>query len=237
MLPGGDRRPDIRDHSEWLARQDPAGAREFWAAAAPPAGAAVSPGRPGGPPRHAEGPGRIQRRLQAAPDLPAALLGRGQGCGESSALHVVWALLLYRAAGADGPLPVAFGVHLSGRDMSLRAAADIPGLLGNPLPMTVTVDPAAPLVDLLLQVRDAALDLDPYAWVCADRIQEWSGRAPGPGLTETTVRFDNPPNCRRTCAPNWRRRASGWVCRAARAATRPCRSPSSRTTTPRAPWC
>ncbi|WP_330343097.1 condensation domain-containing protein [Streptomyces sp. NBC_00557] len=193
MLPGGDRRPDIRDHSEWLARQDPAGAREFWAAAAPPAGAAVSPGRPGGPPRHAEGPGRIQRRLRPPQTSRLRSWAAGRGAGESSALHVVWALLLYRAAGADGPLPVAFGVHLSGRDMSLRAAADIPGLLGNPLPMTVTVDPAAPLVDLLLQVRDAALDLDPYAWVCADRIQEWSGRAPGPGLTETTVRFDNPP--------------------------------------------
>jgi hypothetical protein len=106
---------------------------------------------------------------------------------------VVWALLLYRAAGADGPLPVAFGVHLSGRDMSLRAAADVPGLLGNPLPMTVTVDPAAPLAELLLQVRDAALDLSPYAWVSTDRIREWSGRAPGSGLTETTVRFEGHP--------------------------------------------
>jgi hypothetical protein len=106
---------------------------------------------------------------------------------------VVWALLLYRAAGAEGPLPVAFGVHLSGRDMSLRAAGDIPGLLGNPLPMTVTVDPAAPLADLLLQVRDAALDLTPYAWVGGDQIREWSGRAPGSGLTETTVRFEHHP--------------------------------------------
>ncbi|MFF3920262.1 condensation domain-containing protein [Streptomyces sp. NPDC001852] len=193
MLPGGDRRPDIRDHSEWLARQDPAVAREFWATAAPPADAAVSPGRPGGPPRHTEGPGRIQRRLRPPQTSRLRSWAAGRGAGESSALHVVWALLLYRAAGADGPLPVAFGVHLSGRDMSLRAAADIPGLLGNPLPMTVTVDPAAPLVDLLLQVRDAALDLNPYAWVCTDRIQEWSGRAPGPDLTETTVRFDNHP--------------------------------------------
>ncbi|MGW7528745.1 condensation domain-containing protein [Streptomyces sp. NPDC054783] len=193
VLPGGDRRPDIRDHAQWLTRQDPAGAREFWASAAPPAGAAVSPGRPGGPPRHTEGPGRIQRRLRPPQTSRLRSWAAGRGAGESSALHVVWALLLYRAAGADGPLPVAFGVHLSGRDMSLRAAADVPGLLGNPLPMTVTVDPAAPLVDLLLQVRDAALDLSPYAWVCADQIREWSGRAPGSDLTETTVRFDSHP--------------------------------------------
>ncbi|MGA5418555.1 condensation domain-containing protein [Streptomyces pseudogriseolus] len=192
-LPGADRRPDIRDQAEWLARQDLSGAREFWSAAAPPAHAAVSPGRPGGPPRRSEGPGRIQRRLRPAHTSRLRSWAAGRGAGESSALHVVWALLLYRAAGAEGPLPVAFGVHLSGRDMSPRAAADIPGLLGNPLPMAVTVDPAAPLVDLLLQVRDAALDLTPYAWVSGDRVREWGGREPGADLVETTVRFDTHP--------------------------------------------
>ncbi len=113
---------------------------------------------------------------------------------------MVWALLLYRAAGAKGPLPVAFGVHLSGRDLPLRGAAGIPGLLGNPLPMTVTVDPAAPLVDLLLRVRDAALDLSAYAWVGGDQVRRWSGRAPGSPLTESTVcfegRFEPPVNLR-----------------------------------------
>ncbi|MFJ3309412.1 condensation domain-containing protein [Streptomyces sp. NPDC086549] len=193
VLPGGDRRPDIRDHSQWLDRQDPGAAREFWAAAAPPPDAAVSPGRPGGPPRHTDGAGRIQRRLRPPQTARLRSWAAVWGAGESSALHVVWALLLYRAAGVDGPLPVAFGVHLSGRDMSLRAAAGIPGLLGNPLPMTVTVDPAAPLLELLLQVRDAALDLNPYAWVSGDRIREWSGNAGDADLTETTVRFDNHP--------------------------------------------
>ncbi|MEU5599637.1 condensation domain-containing protein [Streptomyces sp. NPDC020298] len=193
VLPGGERRPDIRDHAQWLERQDPAAAREFWAAAAPPPDTAVSPGRPGGPNRHTDGAGRIQRRLRPPQTSRLRSWAAVRGAGESSALHVVWALLLYRAAGAEGPVPVAFGVHLSGRDISLRVAAGIPGLLGNPLPMTVTVDPAAPLLELLLQVRDAALDLTPYAWVSVDRIQEWSGRGGGTGLTETTVRFDNHP--------------------------------------------
>ncbi|MGW7823526.1 condensation domain-containing protein [Streptomyces puniciscabiei] len=193
VLPGGERRPDIRDHAQWLTRQDPAAAREFWAAAAPPADAAVSPGRPGGPPRHTEGPGRIQRRLRPIQTSRLRSWAAGRGAGESSALHVVWALLLYRAAGAQGRLPVAFGVHQSGRDMSLRAAADVPGLLGSPLPMTVTVDPAAPLADLLQQVRDAALDLTSYAWAGDEEVREWSGRTPGTDLAETTVRFDSHP--------------------------------------------
>ncbi|MFD6552383.1 condensation domain-containing protein [Streptomyces sp. NPDC058398] len=191
VLPGADRRPDIRDYAHWLSRQDVAAAREFWRAGAPPAGAAVSPARPGALPRRGEGTGRVRRRLRAPQASRLRSWAAGRGAGESSALHVVWALLLYRAAGTGGPLPVAFGVHLSGRDLSLRGAAGIPGLLGNPLPMTVTVDPAAPLVDLLLRVRDAALDLSAYAWVGGDQVRRWSGRAPGSPLTESTVRFDS----------------------------------------------
>ncbi len=42
-------------------------------------------------------------------------------------------------------------------------------------------------------MRDAALDLTPYAWVSGDRVQEWGGREPGADLVETTVRFDTHP--------------------------------------------
>ncbi|MFE2298888.1 hypothetical protein ACFXAW_11870 [Streptomyces sp. NPDC059445] len=233
VLPGADRRPDIRDHAHWLARQDAAAAREFWAAAAPPAGAALTPARPGEAPhpgretgpggetdlggetgprgggtgspaeetgplaggtgRPAGGTGRVRRVLRPVQSARLRSWAGGRGAGESSALHVVWALLLYRAAGRPGPWPVAFGVHLSGRDLALRGGAGIPGLLGGPLPMTVTVDGATPLADLLVQVRDAALDLTAYAWVSAGQVRRWSGRPPQSPLTETTVRFETHP--------------------------------------------
>ncbi|GAA1374951.1 condensation domain-containing protein [Streptomyces beijiangensis] len=191
-VPGGERRPDIRDHAVWLAGHDTAAAQEFWAAAAPPPGAAVSPGRPGGF-THQAGAGRIQRRLRPHQTARLRSWAALQGAGESSALHVVWALLLYRAAGVRGPAPVSFGVHFSGRDLTLRDAAATPGLLGSVLPMTVTVDPAAPVEDLLRQVRDAALDLTAYAWVPGDRVGEWSGRDDAVRLTDTLVRFDSRP--------------------------------------------
>ncbi|MET7597583.1 condensation domain-containing protein [Streptomyces sp. NPDC004082] len=195
ILPGGQRRPDLRDHARWRARQDPAGASAFWASAAPPAAAAVRVGRQSGPPLPGGGGrGRIECRLSASQTARLCAWAADRGAGESSVLHVVWALLLYRAAGARGPLPVAFGVHVSGRDMSLRGAADTPGLLGETLPVTVTVEPSAPLADLLLRVRDAALDLPPYAWVCEENIRRWSGRGPDAGLVETTVRFDSKPD-------------------------------------------
>jgi hypothetical protein len=57
--------------------------------------------------------------------------------------------------------------------------------------MTVTVDPAALVEDLLRQVRDAALELTSYAWVPGDRVREWSGRDDGTRLTDTLVRFDS----------------------------------------------
>ncbi|MFE1288221.1 condensation domain-containing protein [Streptomyces sp. NPDC058751] len=193
VLPGGDRRPDIRDYAHWLERQDAAAARAYWALAAPPAGAALSPGRPGGAARTARGAGRVRARLGPARTSRLRCWAAARGVGESSVLHAVWALLLYRAAGTGGRLPVAFGVHVSGRDMALRAAADLPGLLGGPLPVTLTVDPAAPLDRLLLQARDAVLDLTPHAWACGGRIREGSAGAGPPAPTETAVRFDRHP--------------------------------------------
>ncbi|WP_420038142.1 condensation domain-containing protein (plasmid) [Streptomyces sp. cg28] len=191
-VPGGERRPDIRDHAAWVAGLAPDGARQFWAGAGPPRHAAVSPGRPGGT-THQGGTGRVQRRLRPHHTARLRAWAALQGAGESSVLHAVWALLLYRAAGARGAAPVSFDVHFSGRDLALRDAAAVPGLLGSALPMTVTVDPAAPVEELLWQVRDAALDLSSYAWVSGDRVRRWSGREHDPRLTDTLVRFDARP--------------------------------------------
>lgn len=182
VLPGGERRPDLRDHARWLAGQDTTAARQFWARAVPPPRAATRPGRPGGATGQS-GPGLLHTRLRAPETFRLRSWAALRGAAESSALHLVWALLLYRAAGAKGPLPVSFGVQLSGRDIALPGAAGIPGLLDSPLPMTVTVDPAAPLADLLHQVRDTLLDLAAYPWASTETIRAWTPRppaAPGP---------------------------------------------------------
>lgn len=182
VLPGGERRPDLRDHARWLAGQDTTAARQFWARAVPPPRAATRPGRPGGATGQS-GPGLLHTRLRAPETFRLRSWAALRGAAESSALHLVWALLLYRAAGVAGPLPVSFGVQLSGRDIALPGAAGIPGLLDSPLPMTVTVDPAAPLADLLHQVRDTLLDLAAYPWASTETIRAWTPRppaAPGP---------------------------------------------------------
>lgn len=190
-LPGGERRPDLRDHARWLARQSGEGARELWTRAAPPRRAATAVGRRGADTRQS-GAGRLRSRLVEPHTSRLRSWAAARGAGESSALHAVWALLLYRAADVEGPLRVSFGVRLSGRDIVLPGAAGIPGLLDGPLPMTVRVDPAEPLADLLQRVRDALLDMAAYPWVSDDRIREWIGREGGGRLTDTLVSFDGP---------------------------------------------
>ncbi|MER5733002.1 condensation domain-containing protein [Streptomyces sp. NPDC002138] len=192
VLPGGERRPDLRDHARWLARQSGEGARELWTRTGPPRHAATAVGRRGADTRQS-GAGRLRGRLVEPYSSGLRSWAAARGAGESSALHVVWALLLYRAAGTGGPLRVSFGVQLGPRDIALPGAAGIPGVLGHPLPMTVRVDPAAPLAELLQQVRDALLDLAAYPWVSGDRIRTWLGRGEGERLTDTVVSFDHRP--------------------------------------------
>ncbi|MET7703397.1 hypothetical protein [Streptomyces sp. NPDC005485] len=191
-LPGGERRPDVRDYAVWRADRATGAAREWWRAERPPVGALSWPSwtpdlpvvpspfeAPGAATGVAvgagEGWGRADARLGAREVARLRSWAAVRGVGEGSVLHVVWALLLYRAARAVGVLPVSFGVQQSGRDVALMGAAHIPGRLGGPLPMTLRVDPTAPLAGLLRQSRDALLGLYAYPWVSGEQISEWSG--------------------------------------------------------------
>ncbi|MGW6413080.1 condensation domain-containing protein [Streptomyces vinaceus] len=208
---GGERRPALPDHLRWLAARDPRPAREFWDRAAPPAGARTSPAIPATGRRPASGEGgsgygQAVERLN--PTEAARLRGWAASCGvaESTALHAAWALQLHRAAspgaGAE-PLPVAFGVTVSGRGIALEGADRLPGPLANPLPLSVDVDPAAPLSRLLTDLRDRALGLAAYEWISAGQIgeqageegagEEGSGRAARQPWTESLITFDRVP--------------------------------------------
>ncbi|MEU3227845.1 condensation domain-containing protein [Streptomyces sp. NPDC006976] len=190
-LPGGERRPDVRDHARWLAAQSPDAARAYWSRAAPPPDAADGPGRPSGPTRQS-GDARIRRRLSPAQVLRLRSWATARGAGECSALHLVWALLLHRATESPvRPGHVTFGVRLSGRDVALSGAADVPGLLGGCAPLTVTVDPAEPLEVLMLRLRDAGLDMANYPWVSDELLSQWTGREVR--AADTTVDFDSRP--------------------------------------------
>ncbi|MFZ3560648.1 condensation domain-containing protein [Streptomyces sp. BH055] len=190
VLPGGERRPDFRDHTRWLAGQDTGPARAFWSTALPPGKPLVRPGLARSA-RGLPGWGRAQELLghQDADRLRA--WSTGHAATESVALQAVWALLLYRAAGVGLPAPVGFGVVVSGRGIALEHVERLPGLLMNALPMVVRVDPGRPLLRLLGELRDRALDMASYEWVSVDLVHEWSGRPAGEKLFDSLVAFEH----------------------------------------------
>ncbi|WP_405922549.1 condensation domain-containing protein [Streptomyces sp. NBC_00035] len=209
-LPGGERRPDLRDYTAWIAAQDPQPAGGFWADAAPPAGAASRPGRPAAA-TGLTGAGRSRLRLDPAETVRLARWAGLWGIAESSVLQAVWAVLIYRASGAAGPAPVAFAVTVPGRGIPLDGAARMLGPLRNPLPVSVEVDPAGTLPDLMRHLRDHALDMAAYEWLPADWIPAPARPAPARGTdpdntptgpvgtgigagTGTVIVFEDPPH-------------------------------------------
>lgn len=189
--PGGQRRPDLRDHLDWLDRQDTAPAREFWTRAAPPAGAAILPPRPSGTPSR-PGHGRTGQRLTPHEAVRLRHWAGDIGVTECTALHAAWALLLHRASGRTGPAPVAFGMTVSGRGILLDGAALLPGPLRNPLPLSTEVDPAMPLARLLTELGERAMDVAAYEWVSEGQVHAWSGRPVEDRLTGTVIAFEPP---------------------------------------------
>ncbi|WP_217245381.1 non-ribosomal peptide synthetase [Streptomyces sp. AC602_WCS936] len=192
LLPGGERRPDIRDYARWLAGQDTAPAREFWSSAVPDATPLVRPAIPG-PATGLTGSGRAEARIAAAQADRLRSWAASSAATESTALQAVWALLLYRAGVTSGPAPVGFGVTVSGRGIALESVERLPGLLMNSLPMTIRVDPDGAVTRLLTELRDQALDMAAYEWVSTGQIHQWSGRRADEKLVESLIVFENYP--------------------------------------------
>ncbi|MFE2889662.1 condensation domain-containing protein [Streptomyces sp. NPDC059272] len=190
-VPGGERRPDLRDYTAWIAAQDPGPARALWARWTPSGTAATRPGRSSGATGRS-GVGRARLRLDPAETIRLARWAGTWGIAESSVLQAVWALLIYRASGAGGPAPVSFAVTVPGRGIPLDGAAWLPGPLRNLLPVSLRIDPADTVPGLLRHLRDRALDMAAYEWLGDDRPPA-DGPAQ-PGRAETVLVFEDPPH-------------------------------------------
>ncbi|POX42863.1 hypothetical protein C3486_02985 [Streptomyces sp. Ru73] len=188
---GGERRPDLRDYAHWLSGQDHSPARQFWSRAGWRPGAALHPARVGAP-TGLTGPGRTSRRLLRPEAVRLARWAASWGVTESTVLQAAWALLLHRATGATGPTTVSFGVSVDGRGIPLEGIEHLPGPLAGMLPMTVGVDPASNVPQLLTALRDRALDMSAYEWVSTEHIRRWSGCPAGASLFGTALVLDSP---------------------------------------------
>ncbi|WP_331748827.1 condensation domain-containing protein [Streptomyces sp. NBC_00046] len=188
LLPGGERRPDLRDYVRWLEAQDPSAARDFWSreAARP---AVCMPRAASGAVTGRSGTGRTRVRLTPDNAVRLAEWAARRGITESVAVHAVWAMLLHRAsdAGAE-PARVRFGVTVSGRGIFLGDIERTPGPFAGPLPVSVEVDPRSTVSGLLRALRDCALDVSGYEWVAEGQIRDWLAREPA--TTDTPAPSD-----------------------------------------------
>ncbi|MFG2313285.1 condensation domain-containing protein [Streptomyces sp. NPDC048566] len=188
-LPGGERRPDMRDYATWLAQQDPAAARDFFTAADAGDTAPVPPLFTGNAGR---GDGRSRLRLTEEETARLADWAAAWGGGESTALQAVWALLLYRAAHAEGPCHVRFATTAAGRGILFDGVERTPGALAGPLPQSVLVDPRATVPQLMAGLRDHCLDRAAYEWVSAGQVEAWRRRPAPPA--DTLLTFETLPH-------------------------------------------
>ncbi|WDV34125.1 condensation domain-containing protein [Streptomyces sp. AD16] len=122
-LPGGERRPDLQDHLSWLHRQDTTPPRDLWSRPTPRT-PCVSPV----PLSTAEGPATGHSQIRMSTDHTEKLFvwAARWGTTESCVLQAVWAVLLYRASGAQGPARVRFAVTASGRGIPSKESSGSP---------------------------------------------------------------------------------------------------------------
>ncbi|WP_051709140.1 condensation domain-containing protein [Streptomyces sp. NRRL S-350] len=194
VLPGGERRPDLRDHARWVRAQGTDAPRQFWSTR--PGGTAVLPLAPD-PSRR--GSGRARRRLTPYEAVRLRGWAAAWGAGESSALQAAWALLLYRATQSDRlrrpakAVRVGFAVTVSGRGIPLDGIDRLPGALRNPLPISVRLHPGTTVPQLLAALRDGVLDLAAYEWVSPGQAHRWTAGSRGQRPNSLVVLEHQPP--------------------------------------------
>ncbi|MFC9297080.1 condensation domain-containing protein [Streptomyces sp. NPDC057011] len=204
---GSERRPDIRDHMRWLARQDLAPARAFWARAGARAGVPAGlpglrgipglpslPGRPGtaavpataslpGVPERPSGSGPRQRghgrtRQRLTPYEALRLRNWAAVRGATESTALHAVWALQLHRATPGAAAVTFAAAVSGRGIPLAGADRLPGPLRSALPLHVRIDPAAPLTSLLTTLAGQVLDAASYEWVSPGQAAQWSRPVP-----------------------------------------------------------
>ncbi|MFI2620583.1 condensation domain-containing protein [Streptomyces sp. NPDC018584] len=206
-LPGGDRRPDVRDYAHWLKAQDLAAAEDFWLRSTLRPLPSASPRVTALSATRGAGVGRARARLTSSEAARLHAWAARFGATESGALQAAWTLLLYRAAGADGPIPVRFSVAVSGRGIPLEGVELLPGALSNWLPVSVEVDRDTTVPGLLAALRDQAIDVSSYEWISAGQVRGWTGAPDGSpgheGSIDSLLVFESGPDPLRRLEPSF----------------------------------
>ena len=177
-----------RDYLTWLARQDADAARAYWRQRL--AGAAPLPeilDRPPGKPQ-----GMAERRLTLSEEMVAELRGfvRRHGLTLGTLIHAAWAVVL---AQYTGQKDVVFGTTVAGRPGDLAGIERMVGLFINTLPLRVSVETDAVVVDWLKELHALQLDDQRHGYASLAEIQRAADGSGGGDLFQTLVVVENYP--------------------------------------------
>jgi amino acid adenylation domain-containing protein len=178
------------DYIDWLGRQDFDQSASFWRNVlngfqAPTPIAIDQISKATGEQTH----DRVPEELSLSPNETSALRGMAEESKitMNTIIQGAWAIILsiYSSEG-----DVVFGAIRGGRPETLSGSQEMVGLFLNTLPMRVQVDPSAPLIPWLRQIRSQWSALRAHEHTPLARIRAWSslqGRSP---LFETTVMYE-----------------------------------------------
>ena len=134
-------------------------------------------------------PGAVEIRLPAGQTEALRSFALTHGVTLNTLLQGAWALLVQRYCGTED---VVFGATRACRRSALDGDADgIVGLLINTLPLRAKVEPNAPLVPWLQELRAQQVALRPYEHTPLVKVQGWSEVPRGRALFDTLVVFEN----------------------------------------------
>ena len=183
--------PPYRDYIEWLGRQALPSAEAFWRRrlagfdhATPLPGARTRPIAP------ADGVLQGEREIElrrATTDVLRSFAGH-HDLSLNTIVQGAWALILGRYGGTRD---VVFGATRAGRYGTVEDARAMVGVFINTLPVRVRIDPDAPLVTWLRQLRARELEVRELEHTPLVNVQSWSDVAPGTPLFESLLVFDS----------------------------------------------
>ena len=189
------REPPVREHRPfrdfvaWLAAQDGAGAREWWArylagvTAATVLGTERATGR--------AGRGEVALPVPAAVTTALAGFARARRLTLNTVVQGAWALLLGRYGGSGD---VVYGVVSSGRGGQIEGMEDMVGLLMTTTPARVVIPPGQYPAPWLQALQDQQVQARRYEHTPLPDIQAATSVPPGQPLFTTLYVFENYPD-------------------------------------------
>ncbi|MGC9671047.1 non-ribosomal peptide synthase/polyketide synthase [Planosporangium sp. 12N6] len=185
------RRP-FREYLQWLRRQDPHAAHEYWqrSLAGFDSPTPLPYDRPPVLAHTTESSETIRIELPEEDSARLHRAARRSGLTVNTIIQGAWALLLSRYSGERD---VVFGTTVSGRPAELPGVESMVGMFINTVPTRVRIDAAQRMVPWLRALQAQQSESRRFDFVSLAQLQGWSDVPAGVNLFDSAVVFENYP--------------------------------------------